>query len=708
MNKPKYILSILISLLTITSLVGQNSFTVRLKKTNSFGTLKTGTIEEALMTVRPKGLYMEYGIYLTISGRDNGYLATDTLEATLNFQLPENAAITDSWLWIGESICRASLQDVWSATNIYNNLVGIRTDPSLLTKTSASGYRLRVFPLIGDEPRKVKITFLSPVAFSNNNVDAFLPVDIINASKTIPLEAKVIAWDTEDWKFKNISNGYHSPIEKLEDGNGNYYSIFSMHRQATNYQPVQINYSQDVLNGLYFGFYETPTENYYQIAIQPREIVKEISSNKVLYLVDVQQPSTPSKEVILIKLINEIKKTLSSADSFNIVLSNINVQPLFSNWTMATEENLELAYELALLQLQSFSNLHDVISTGIQFINQSGGKGKIVILNNSSQFVTYEAANEVINEILKNNVHKYPIYTLDFATANIYSVINGRRYYNNEYLFFNLAKLYGGNYYSTGASGSFDAGLIYVTENSTVLIDHFDMHMKVTQGITYGNFNSASQIDGFPANKFITQLGLYQGDFPIEIELTGFVNSNLFYKKYTLEKDQAIQLDSTAKSAWHSQNLIRLETGPNPSLNSVPIIQKSIDNRILSIYTAFLCLEDSSHLCTNCHDETKTPTANEDISQDSVLQLVVLPNPVKDVAMVELKGSESLDPDQFTGRIIDITGHPVHNFNFEKSTSDNKLEYRWDVHHQNQVPAGVYFIVVQSSSRIISAKFVKY
>lgn len=660
------------------------------------------------MSVRPKGLYLEYGLYLTISGRDNAYLDTDTLEATLNFKLPENAAITDSWLWIGESICRASIHDVWSATNIYNNFLGLRTDPSLLTKTSATGYRLRVFPLIGNEPRKVKITFLSPVDFSNNNLNAFLPVDIINLSKTIPLEAKVIAWDTEDWKFKNISNGYHSPIEKLEDGNGNYYSIFSMHRQATNYQPVQINYSQDVLNGLYFGFYETPTENYYQIAIQPREIVKEISSNKVLYLVDIQQPSTPSKEVILIKLINEIKKTLSSADSFNIVLSNINVQPLFSNWTMATEENLELAYELALLQLQSFSNLHDVISTGIQFINQSGGKGKIVILNNSSQFVTYEAANEVINEILKNNVHKYPIYTLDFATANLYSVINGRRYYNNEYLFFNLAKLYGGNYYSTGASGSFDAGLIYVTENSTVLIDHFDMHIKVSQGIAYGNFSSFNQLDGFPANKFITQLGLYQGDFPIEIELTGFVNSNLFYKKYTLEKDQAIHLDSTAKSAWHSQNLIRLETGPNPSLNSVPIIQKSIDSRVLSIYTAFLCLEDSSHLCTNCQDETKTPTANEDLGLDSTWQLKVYPNPVKDVAVIELNAGQTLDPDQITGKIIDITGHPVHNFKFEKGTSEHKMQYKWDVQLQSQLPSGVYFIVVQSSNKIISAKFFKY
>ena len=63
-----------------------------------------GTIEEAVISVRPKGMYMEYGVYLTFSAKGLGFSTADTLEVQFFFDLPEGSIVNDSWLWIGDDI----------------------------------------------------------------------------------------------------------------------------------------------------------------------------------------------------------------------------------------------------------------------------------------------------------------------------------------------------------------------------------------------------------------------------------------------------------------------------------------------------------------------------------------------------------------------------------------------------------------------------
>ncbi|HAQ36878.1 MAG TPA: hypothetical protein DCQ58_00080, partial [Saprospirales bacterium] len=60
-----------------------------------------GTIREASMSIHPKGAYLEYGLYLTFSSEGSPWnQSSDTLEIVLNFDLPEEAIVIDSWLWI--------------------------------------------------------------------------------------------------------------------------------------------------------------------------------------------------------------------------------------------------------------------------------------------------------------------------------------------------------------------------------------------------------------------------------------------------------------------------------------------------------------------------------------------------------------------------------------------------------------------------------
>ena len=81
-----------------------------------------GTLEEVIYTVRPKGLFTEVGVYLTVSAEHVAYPAGRNLEAVIQFELPEGSIINDSWLWIDTVIIRADIIDRWTASTIYEDI----------------------------------------------------------------------------------------------------------------------------------------------------------------------------------------------------------------------------------------------------------------------------------------------------------------------------------------------------------------------------------------------------------------------------------------------------------------------------------------------------------------------------------------------------------------------------------------------------------
>ncbi len=160
----------------------------------------TGTIEDATISVKPKGIYMEVGLYLTISAKGLNFYGQEQLEVELDFTLPEGAIIKDSWLWVGDDIIRGELMDKWTASSIYEDIVNRRRDPSILFKQSGTQYELRIYPLSPTEPRKVKITYLVPAQWTASDVIIPLPNHILNLSYYNLNTFHVITWPDETWQ----------------------------------------------------------------------------------------------------------------------------------------------------------------------------------------------------------------------------------------------------------------------------------------------------------------------------------------------------------------------------------------------------------------------------------------------------------------------------------------------------------------------------
>jgi Ca-activated chloride channel family protein len=158
-----------------------------------------GTIEAATVTMKPHGIYTEVGLYLTFSARDAGFTEETLVEVVLGFGLPEEAVVTDSWLWVGDDIVRADLIDRWTASQIYEDIVRRRRDPSILAKIAPGRYELRVFPMPGTGTRKVKITYLVPADWAAASVATALPTRLLETS-LYPIETfEVQAWTDPTW-----------------------------------------------------------------------------------------------------------------------------------------------------------------------------------------------------------------------------------------------------------------------------------------------------------------------------------------------------------------------------------------------------------------------------------------------------------------------------------------------------------------------------
>lgn len=680
---------------------------------NSWQTYQ-GTIEESSLTVSPKGLYMEYGLSLTFSSRNTIWTSVkDTLEVTLNFDLPENAMITDSWLWFGKDTIKAVILDRWTASSIYESIVKRRRDPSVLYKQSATQYELRIFPMAGNETRKVKITYLVPVTWNKTSISAGLPLPILNSSLTLPSKLTVYTWESEQWKNPLITSDESIAFKDITDQN---YGACKMVEIPSSkfYSNLKIAFDTPLQNGYYFSKFESDEEGYYQLAISPSAFLNSASPRKVAILVDYDIANTNLKSSQILKILKEeMQNNLNPVDSFNLIYSNLNIKKHSEKWVSATYINIESAFHLLAEQLSGYSNLAALLANGIKFVNEQGKDGKIMLISNSNQYTNHLTANKLIEDIMALMNPKIPIYISDYQTLNYwYYYTNNVAYYGNGYLYSNLAKLTSGSYQSmingNTESEMFNQAFKYLQGS----VNSFDLHTKLENGFCFSRYNLNKKANVVYINDMVLQVGKFKGELPFEIEFSGEYNNEIFSENIKITDNTIAENDSVLKKIW-SGTFIR-EMEKNYSSNDIvsEIIAESMSNRILSLYTSFLCLEDTSKWCLTClpnqfrneNDGAITGIDNFGKTSDTIS---VYPNPFKDNLSIKIELTESSDLDDLS--VYDLKGALIYTFDKNEFKAGSKKTVSWNGLSQNgaTLKPGIYLLVFKTAKTSKTVKLVK-
>lgn len=676
-------------------------------------------IEEASLTVKPHGIYTEIGMYLTFSAKSQPFSQKDSLEVGMNFTLPEGSIVHDSWLWINNEIIKADILDQWTASAIYEEIVSRRQDPSILKKISDNSYELRVFPMAAKESRKVKISYLVPAEWSSNNVTSLLPTNILNASNFPVNKVNIRVWLEEGWNNPQLLNFAGNYFKQQTDSVLG--SFWEADIPGIDFKDnIGLMVQAPLNNGVYLSRFKE--SKVYQLVYFPNEALREsdLDNQKLAVLIDYNQ-AIKSRNVStdqwleLIKL--ELINNLDGRDSFNVLISGLNVTQISDNWMPATKEQIELVFN-DLIDNASFPNYNSLpalLGAGIKFVKQVGGGG-ILLFSNGTDEGKNGIANGILDDVVKAiGDDDIPINVADLQNSFfVQQYINGIRYYNNEYLYINLASLTAGVFLSSRNCCSSETQIVgRMFDELTAIRGSIDFHTTLKTGFCYERYQPGrTSTTSRNLNKPIFEVGKYNGNFPFIVDVAGELNGNIFQDLVEIEDAAVLNSDSLNQEMWVGQKIFELENSIDDNRTITEIIELSIKERVLSLYTAFLALEPSrgGEVCKDCQDESGGSTVAVDNSEelDSTIIVNIFPNPFNEVVTIEVDHDGKLHPEDLSLSVHNGAGQIVKSFSPQVFAHSSEVTFQWNGHHDDggALPGGVYFLVLKTAKASKTMKLV--
>ncbi len=698
---------------------------------HSWSSSDQATIEEASLTIKPKGMYMEYGLYLTLSPNGSYFDGVNysDLEFEMFFELPERSIVHDSWLWVDGQIMQALLIDRQKATEIYEGIVSRRKDPSILYQNGNGTYELRVYPVSGSGSRKLKITYLVETNWGRNRVSTPLPLDILKLSSKVPTLEMTIYTD-DDFGSPRIDELDLISAQQTTNGLGVHYLDIPSYALISN-DDLSLSYTSPLTNdGVFVAKHESGnSEGYYQAIVSPSQMsINSGGVRKLAVALDLKtNQSHLSQDEYLGKVKSMLMDQLLPTDSFALFFSTITSAYQTNNtWLAATPNNINSMISIIpsnFLQSNG-TGLNLLLNKSINFVKNNGSNGELLLVSNNNDITDHQQATAFFTGLFSSfNFTVPPINVVNFFEQIPYSGNPQSYEQGNEYLFRKFSDNTGGSYIehvfeeynsydpwtgyytnyrrSTSIRDLLNGSLHAIYSNNDIM----DVVTDITNGLCYDEY-SAGVTSNTTITGVIKKIGQYYGSDPIELKVVTGYQGQLTVTNYTDSISRTA--DSCTRKMWAAHLVKDLEDQSHVR----DAIDASREHRVLSRYTAFLALEpnDTLSACENCVDDSGQegqPTVGMNELMDETTAFL-FPNPFTIVTTIELS-LPSISGDELVEiRIYDISGKLVKTM--EERTENGELSIVWEGENEGgeTVAKGTYLIVISSESFNKTFRVVKH
>lgn len=691
--KPSKILFLVVLFFNFLTANADNTVKIWIPTTAGGMNVTQASITDPLVEITPKGIYAEVAMTFTINASNGIYNKTDSLEAILNFDLPANSYVHDSWLWLDSvTIIRADIVEKLIAQQTYNNLVKkIRRDPSLLLKTGQNSYSLNVWPLKTDYPRKVKIVYSTPFEWNRDNFIVPVPTGIFRASK-IMADLKVNVYHNNIYTSPAIIETQYSSLVRASGPNYDSLSLPVSLYQDKDEMNITYNVSN---NGVFFGVYPTATdEGIYQLAINPSKFSGNAYQPKyVTIIIDHSKNAVTRRDIASVKqsLKSFILKNYSEADSFNLFHINTNVVKASNDWIPANAAGIDAA----LNGLSFSSNFQEtkfvqMLKDGCAFSKTRDARNSYVVLvSDNVNYWDTTKANLLVADLKMSGSLSNRVYALNNSNVKGNWLL---AYYGSENFLNAICQVSGGVCYSTitdAATGvtSFDMSGAFadISQKCVYNTKSFSVNLPFS-GFTYSRYDIKG--DGkFSPEKPYFETGRYYGNLGVGSTLS--VEYLISAGKKTIQQNiNAIGFGGEDyKLTWTNKYLIDL-IGLQNNFYKQEILDSSINNRVLCDYTAFIALDNGDTIVFNEENNGNPTTIGEQDKGSSLLK--VYPNPFTESLTIELvPGAEEVIIYDMMGRVV---------FRKEVVKSDKHIAWNGKDVNGNVQPAGLYIITIKTAN----------
>ena len=677
-----------------------------------------GTIEEAEFQIEPKGLYMEVGMFLTFSAQGTSLEGQDGIEIVFDFNLPAGSIVHDSWLWMNDTlIVQADILDISQATAVYEDIVDRNLDPSLLYRKENGTYQLRIFPLQGGESRKVKVTFLTPTIWNEDKVEAWLPLEFLENSE-IPLTTfNIISIADDAWGEPTLSGAENVEFESVTDPDAG--DIWFTSVEESNFsKPIKFALESPLgTEGTFVSKFEDENEdNFYQVVYVPPVLPSSLDPKNVAIVFDHDADnSNIDKEEIFNFVKQSLESNLKEEDHLNLFYSNNSQVDMASDtWVSCDSSSLAQLFSNLTDPIGISSNFVETVTTSIEFVLQNNEAADIILLTNSSESFSYSSQVESWVEMIGGADVK--IHIVNYQTLNYWWDEGWNAppelWFSHKNLYEDLSLSTGGSLVSSLESGvnTWEAisNTIGTLKNSSY---SFDLDVDIASGFSYAPFYQTYQGQSSNLNQPILQVGKYLGDFPMTLEFSAYNDGVFVFDSVTIESANVNEWDSLGREIWTGHLIRSLEGSASNDIDVQNIVDISLEERVLSKYTAFLALElaQGGEPCIGCwyFDEPIVITT-EEVEEELGVDVSISPNPFSDYCQIrfELLGDEKLD--DLKVHIFDTYGNVVSTLNTDELLYAGSMQLNWEGKDSNgrKLPAGIYHLIVQTKQQVASFKLV--
>jgi hypothetical protein len=702
-NKPnmmKKLLTTFLFLFFIFSVYGQ----MHIIDPQSWWGEEPASIENIEIEVRTLGAYSETAIAFDIKLSENGYFGeNDLLEFTFDFKLKEGAVVNDSWLWIHDYISKGEVYEQGEGTQIYESIVDRQQDPSILTQISSMDYNLRVYPLKWDSTRRVRISYLAPLDYFGKKANTTLPLGLLQHSDQSPEQIKVIVFEDEYY----VNDGLNSDDWMLEEVGSDYKvyrNTYVFDHSELDDMPLSFTF-KDPDTDYFLSTYEGAEDKYYQLVYFPVAGVESSVENRMIVF---DYDSFTSKESF-----DEIKDELRAAlknmeekDHFIICTADFTTKFSSEEWVSATSDNIEKALS-EITQKADFleSRLTTLLPEALNRVEELNQEAEIIVLSPNNEYYTEQKANAFLSLIISfydGMTTETTISSVDYARTKPSGQIDGLTYFGNDYLYQKLAEVSNGIYYSKGFGDDIYSSLVDLFTTSLGYTDQFDFHLSIEDGFTYSNFTNLKSTLQVGGGKPIISTGKYIGEGLFEVIFTAKWGDQVYSEAATLDPQLSIGLDERAKSIWHSEWIKFFQRSGDDDVRRA-VIETSIEERLLSLHTVFLCLEpDLESISANNGEDGEIFILSTEEANDSDVGFKIYPNPFIGKLSIAFPLEKISSDDEVVIKILDSKGQLIDRIIKSKGLVNGLNLIEWEPPFD--LTDGIYVIQIQINNRVYHQK----
>ncbi|MEE9461897.1 MAG: T9SS type A sorting domain-containing protein, partial [Bacteroidales bacterium] len=344
----------------------------------------------------------------------------------------------------------------------------------------------------------------------------------------------------------------------------------------------------------------------------------------------------------------------------------------------------------------------------------TGDKGSLLIISDDYSINSNTEANQLIQDL--GAYKPWPvIHVLDLNLYYYGIWMGGRNYYGNEYFYGLLTRQTNGNYVSLRNGKDISQNLEELVQSAGGFISSFDLYTTLEQGFCFSRYNAGLTGSTAYLNRPILQVGRYNGNFPFKLILSGVYNDQAFSDEMTVQAEDIYLSDTVAKQIWSGMYIQSLEQ--SPAINELigEIISESLENRILTYYTAFLTLEpgmvieeidqedqfrEGGEILINVEEELPVPEA---------ISLAAYPNPFSSEITFKLEIPEDEYDENASLRIYNVSGQLLRIINLRDYPAEEQITITWDGKDGSgeEIEQGIYIVRYLSKNAAKTIRVVK-